>query len=663
MMIYRELDATFGALSDAKLELKEGLNIVYGPNESGKSTWTAFLRAMLYGISTREQSKIGFLADKEKYKPWSGAPMYGRLRLTVDGRPICIERTSARTGVLQKATVTYEDTGLDAGIPEPPGEMLLGVKKEVFERSALTSQGGLAVSGDKDGELVRKITSLVQTGDDETSFSTAKARLKKWRRTRKYNKSGIIPTTEEQLANDLTALERLRESAVVLGEQIAKKQEYEEEAEKLGKLRGVWEAHTAAQKLYEIRAAEKALEDAKERVKPLPDEEKLTRVLALEQAWKEALRDQNQPMEAVDVSRETVHSILLGVAFGVVSFASFGALSASVLNWRVGLICGGFAAVLAFCAGFAVGSVRKNKKLRERAKRDAEQKAQAADTAREALASILHQLDETARVEEASVVVERIRRGAAEIHRAMSDVAVANERLSLLMRGVDVAELEQKASLAGDVPPELDLEAAMRRAEFLERAIRDLELDCTARQAKMEASGSIAELTERAVAEKKIIAIAEREYSALTLALDTLAEVNGELERRFAPVLEKKAAEILKDVTNGRFDTVDLRGSELELSVHENPSAPPRSILSLSGGTLDELYLCLRLAICDTIFEKPVPIILDDVFVNYDETRLARMLKRLKEIAKERQVILFTCHKRESVLLQGDSDVNCVELR
>lgn len=661
-MIYRELNATFGALSDAKLELKEGLNIVYGPNESGKSTWSAFLRAMLYGISTREQSKIGFLADKEKYKPWSGAPMYGRLRLTVGGRPICIERTSARTGILQKATVTYEDTGLDAGIPEPPGETLLGVKKEVFERSALTPQGALAVTGDKDGELVRKITSLVQTGDDETSFSTAKARLEKWRRARKYNRSGTIPTTEEKLAQDLSELERLRARAAVLGEQIAKKNEYQEEAAKLEELRTAWQSHKAAQKLSEIRAAEKTLETAQSRVKPLPDEAKLTRVLELEQVWKEALRNQNQPMETVDVSRETNFSVLLGVALAVVSFAAFGVLSASVLNWRIGLICGGFSGFLAFCAGLIIGFVRKNKKLREIERQDSEQKDEAVAEAELALRSALQELDESAHIEEASVVVERIRRGAAEIHRAMSDAAVAKERLSLLMRGVDMAELEAMAALAQEIPPELDLEVAMQRAGFLEKAIYDLELDCAARQAALETKGSIAELTERAVAEKKIIMTAEREYSALTLALDTLAEVNGELERRFAPVLEKKAAEILKDITDGRFDTVDLRGTELELSVHENPSAPPRSILSLSGGTLDELYLCLRLAICDTIFEQSVPIILDDVFVNYDDTRLARMLARLKEIAKERQVILFTCHTRESVLLQGDSEVHCVKL-
>ncbi len=655
-MIYRELDATFGALTNAKLELKEGLNIVYGPNESGKSTWSAFLRAMLYGISTREQSKIGFLADKEKYKPWSGAPMYGSLRLTVDGRPVRIERMSARTGVLQKATVTYEDTGLDAGIPEPPGETLLGVKKEVFERSALTAQGALAVSGDKDGELVRKITSLVQTGDDETSFSTAKARLEKWRRARKYNKSGIIPTTEEQLANDLTALERLCESSVVLGEQIAKLDAYKDEAAKLEELRSIWQAHTAAQKLAEIRAAESALREAEKKLAPLPDEKALDRLLLLQQTYRESMRKQSETTESLDVSHETIRAVVLGILLALVAGVGVSLALKSI-------VFGGIAAILAFSAGFGIGCGIKNKKIRLAEETDRANKEQTVREAKTALEIALKEISETATVETVSELVESERKRATEIHRAQADVAVANERISLLMRGVDLAELEQKAEKAGEIPPELDLEVAMQRASFLERAIRDLEVDCAAREAAMEAKGSIASLTERTNEASEILARAEHEYSALNLALDTLSEVNGELERRFAPVLEKKAAEILKDVTNGRFDTVDLRGTELELSVHENPSAPPRSILSLSGGTLDELYLCLRLAICDTIFEKPVPIILDDVFVNYDDTRLAKMLARLREIAKERQVILFTCHKRESLMLQGCSDVHCVELR
>ena len=93
MKIY-SMTATFGKLNHATLTLQPGLNILEGPNEWGKSTWCAFLCAMLYGIDTRERSTADRLSVKEHYAPWSGAPMAGRIDLHWNGRDITIERTT-----------------------------------------------------------------------------------------------------------------------------------------------------------------------------------------------------------------------------------------------------------------------------------------------------------------------------------------------------------------------------------------------------------------------------------------------------------------------------------------------------------------------------------------------------------------------------------------
>ena len=91
-MIVRRMKATFGTLSGEELRLDEGLNIIYAPNESGKSTWCAFLRAMLYGIDTAQRAKAGRLPDKTKYAPWSGAPMEGELDIVHGGKQITLRR-------------------------------------------------------------------------------------------------------------------------------------------------------------------------------------------------------------------------------------------------------------------------------------------------------------------------------------------------------------------------------------------------------------------------------------------------------------------------------------------------------------------------------------------------------------------------------------------
>ena len=109
------MTATFGKLEHETLTLSPGLNLLEAPNEWGKSTWCAFLVAMLYGIETRQQTTKTALADKERYAPWSGQSMSGRMDILWQGRAITLERgTKGRSpmGVFK----AYET---DTGLPVP----------------------------------------------------------------------------------------------------------------------------------------------------------------------------------------------------------------------------------------------------------------------------------------------------------------------------------------------------------------------------------------------------------------------------------------------------------------------------------------------------------------------------------------------------------------
>ena len=87
MKIY-SMTATFGKLASDTLTLKPGLNVIHAPNEWGKSTWSAFIVCMLYGIDTKERTTQSALADKDRYAPWSGEPMSGRMELCWNGKDI-----------------------------------------------------------------------------------------------------------------------------------------------------------------------------------------------------------------------------------------------------------------------------------------------------------------------------------------------------------------------------------------------------------------------------------------------------------------------------------------------------------------------------------------------------------------------------------------------
>ena len=110
-MIIRHMRATFGCLSGQELSLREGLNVICAPNESGKSTWCAFVRAMLYGIDASARPKAGQQPDKLRYAPWSGAPMEGEMELLWQGRPVTLRRrTPAKNAPMRDFSATVTGT-------------------------------------------------------------------------------------------------------------------------------------------------------------------------------------------------------------------------------------------------------------------------------------------------------------------------------------------------------------------------------------------------------------------------------------------------------------------------------------------------------------------------------------------------------------------------
>ena len=196
------MKATFGGLDHRELELKEGLNIIEAPNEGGKSTWSAFLRAMLYGINTKERDKQGYIAEKNRYQPWNGGAMEGVVELEWKGDKITLRRGPKGNTPFGKFEAVYTDTGEPVGFltADNVGETLIGAPREVFERSAFVGQGGAAIDGAP--ALEARIAALASSGEEDVSYSQVERRLRDWLNRRKHNKTGLIPKLEEELTQN-----------------------------------------------------------------------------------------------------------------------------------------------------------------------------------------------------------------------------------------------------------------------------------------------------------------------------------------------------------------------------------------------------------------------------------------------------------------------------
>ncbi|MBO6041482.1 MAG: AAA family ATPase, partial [Oscillospiraceae bacterium] len=199
-MMIRKLTASFGKLENESLSFHDGLNVIYAPNESGKSTWCAFIQAMLYGVDSTERARAGHLPDKLRYAPWSGAPMEGSMELTADRCDITITRTThAKNAPMREFTATYTGTNtpVDGMTGQNAGELLTGVTKDVFRRTAFVGQGAVAVSGSPD--LEKRISAIVTTGEEQSSYTETSERLRAWQRKRRFNRRGMLPELEGEM--------------------------------------------------------------------------------------------------------------------------------------------------------------------------------------------------------------------------------------------------------------------------------------------------------------------------------------------------------------------------------------------------------------------------------------------------------------------------------
>ena len=142
----------------------------------------------------------------------------------------------------------------------------------------------------------------------------------------------------------------------------------------------------------------------------------------------------------------------------------------------------------------------------------------------------------------------------------------------------------------------------------------------------------------------------EQKNAALTLALETLGEANRELQSRFSPLVCQRAAELFARLSGGRYDRVLLDNS-MSVSVQEPGAAVTRVLQWLSAGTVDQLYLALRLAISELLLPD-APLVLDDALVAFDDGRAKTALQVLLEESGHRQILLFTCQSRENRLLE-----------
>lgn len=634
-MIIRHMQGTFGTLDGEQLRLDTGLNIIYAPNESGKSTWCAFLRAMLYGIDTSQRARAGFVPDKQKYAPWSGKPMAGELELEQGGKCITIRRwTEAPNAPLRGFSAVY--TGTDIPVPgltaADAGEQLTGVSAEVFARTAFIGQGGLVVTGTP--ELERRISAIVTSGEEASSYTEADAQLRAWLRRRRSGQHGALPELEGRITTVEEQLHRLERNAQ---EQAACAAEI---AQTDAELQTVTEQMNAARQ-RQRRAALSSMGEEKSNLRTL--EQTLEQARRDAAARRTALEQTHFGVQTPDEAGETAERD----AQRAESLAGTAEHSGKPYFWIAALVLAALCAVLGYLVAqplyYAAIALAVLAVVLLIVARSGKKRAQQASAA-------LGKLLRSYGAQDADGIYYQ-----AEVHRAAYRACAA------------AMQAEQKAAAALE-------DAREHQCETHERLLQSLDFEsgtgeaaalyqrkCALESVRTRLRTQQAQLTGAALAIGDPMALGsehaqlleqrdalERQYAAIALAIETLGRADSELQSRFSPQLAQKAADYMDYLTDGRYDELVL-ARDLSAKARSADDPTPRDTAYLSAGTADLLYLSVRLALCELTCpaDDPCPLVLDDTLVNFDDARAARARALFGEIAQHRQVILFTCHERD----------------
>lgn len=727
-MRIESMTATFGKLQADTLTLKPGLNVLQMPNETGKSTWCAFLLCMLYGVDTSERETRTNFPIKKHYLPWSGKTMEGRLQIVHEGRRITIERSStarAPLGVF-RAFDTISGAPIKELTAQNCGQTLLGVPRQVFERSAFLRQDGMAIQ--MESTLEQRLGALVTTGDETISYQEAERLLRERRNRCRHNKTGLIPQTEAALEGVNERLFRLNQLHHEMTQARLDEQRLRSELNTL---------HTQlsalqAQQVQENRAQlEKAREEASEKIEAakqleaecsaLPSVHELqnwdTKLNALvAQQHTLALDAASIPQPASAPTFPPALSGLSGEEMNQkanVDASQMRLLQAhkkpSFFPWLIPmlLLClaGCFAlgrmfvpGIISIGLGLSLGIVGIiNYNVKRRGWQMAQHTLNAlydgygVRTPEELQALVLRCREEygrwhlscKAREEELTTLKSRkvrLNRDCEALFQiicpALKCAPSLSEALTQVRQAIDT-KLRAEAAHRGaeqsyrhyctlkeaigtvhsptapqiHVPEGKTIYSVQSEITIAEREMQQVRSTLDRGEGQSSTLGDPIELEARRQQLTERLAALNEEYDALSMALTVLGKSNEILQNRFSPQLTALAAKYLGRLTDGAYSRLML-DQNLGASLYPAQAPASREAAYFSGGTKDQLYFAVRLAVSQ-LLAPGTPLILDDALVRFDDDRLEKAMQVLLEESKDRQVLLFTCQNRESTALQA----------
>ena len=610
-MIIKEVNiGKFGKLENQKYQFAPRINVIYGANESGKSTLMQFLKAMLFGLEKTRVRKT--LDTYNRYEPWdTPAYFYGSMIFETGQQQFLLERNFYYKE--KRARLVNIRDGEELSVEYGDLDMLLGnVSAAAYENTCCIGQEQLLPGRELGVLLEDERSNLAQTGSGDFQLSKALQELEQKRKNAEK-------TRKELEQQRLSHIHQLEVNQQVLERDIAGlKAQQEKQSTQQGTVQE--QVRALQQQMEPVQTAYQTVCRREQELKSAVAQEQLEWEQAEREQWKrEQFRREQEEAEALQQKsgKNAGFSplLLIGVAGLILAPVLRSAMDgfqkiAPALN----IIC-----IILILAGL-VSAYRKS---REKKTADSGQKhGQSVND------SVQNHREQDSRANDRANLqsVERKGRKAAldqQLQRVCQQKSVLEEQLQQLK--------DQKKAL--------QLQAARQEGsgDQVQSQIQEKEVELENLTEQM------AELQQETPEEHN--ARADRE--ALELASETMSRLAARMSKTLEHTLDKEMSEILAQITGNVHEQLQVTDGQGIVLAEQMQKRTPEAY---SQGTMQQAYFSYRMAAGHMLMkEEPLPFLLDETFANYDEERLRQTLRWLAE--QENQIFLFTCRETEMRLL------------
>lgn len=634
---------SYGKLKEKEIKLKDGINIIYGKNESGKSTLLNFIVNSFYGISKNKKGKE--YSDVEKYTPWLGEEFSGKLEYELNNKNKYEIYRDFKKKNPKIFNENMEDISKEFNIDKSKGNEFFyeqtKVDKELFLSTVVVGQQEVKLGKQEQNILVQKIANLVGTGDDNVSYKRAMDRINR----RLLDEIGTQRSREKPINIINKKIEDLEQKKQELEKYEDIKYEIEENKNKLEE--EISDLNNKNNLLKEIKIINEKEKIEKEKIK-IKENIKKENIEKIKLIKEKINKIKNENKNIFEINNEKTKNnkkinneknklnkkiIIVFIFLLIINFLQFIFIKNKLINYIFLLT------VPMTLIYFIISKNKLNKKIKKQKNID-ENNLKNIEKINLEINNLNNEIN---LLEKNNNNLEK------EINNLKSNL---NLKINLEKEKIKNKYLNkiEKSEIINFINLEnINYEIEKLQNEINNKKIRShtLELDKKNIEPKLD---NLSKIEEELVNNNERMSTLNKLNLSFELAKEILAESYEEMRNTVTPKFTQELSKNISEITEKKYSKImfnDEQGLIVEL---ETGNYVPASKLSI--GTIDQLYLSLRLSMIDELSEENLPIILDEAFAYYDTERLTNILKYLDEKYKTHQIILFTCTNREKEILE-----------